>query len=298
MKKIFVLAIAIFAFAAITPAEAAKKKKNKKQDKVEAVQLANSSDSLSYAAGMALTNGLLPYLMQSLNVDTAYMTDFVRGFNEIVNSGDSPQMNAYAAGMSIANQVKGQMLQNMTSEFTDTPDSIIKPLVFRGFADALSGNTTVMKQDDAEKLFMEKRTSNQAAKQEKLYGANKKAGKEFLEANKMKEGVKTTASGLQYKILTQGTGATPKSTDRVKVHYEGKLVNGTVFDASKKHGSEPMVFGANQVIKGWTEALCMMPVGSKWELYIPYDLAYGERNMGQIPPYSTLIFTVELLGIE
>lgn len=298
MKKIFVLAIAIFAFAAITPAEAAKKKKNKKQDKVEAVQLANSSDSLSYAAGMALTNGLLPYLMQSLNVDTAYMADFVRGFNEIVNSGDSPQMNAYAAGMSIANQVKGQMLQNMTSEFTDTPDSIIKPLVFRGFADALSGNTTVMKQDDAEKLFMEKRTSNQAAKQEKLYGANKKAGKEFLEANKMKEGVKTTVSGLQYKILTQGTGATPKSTDRVKVHYEGKLVNGTVFDASKKHGSEPMVFGANQVIKGWTEALCMMPVGSKWELYIPYDLAYGERNMGQIPPYSTLIFTVELLGIE
>lgn len=298
MKKIFVLAIAIFAFAAITPAEAAKKKKNKKQDKVEAVQLANSSDSLSYAAGMALTNGLLPYLIQSLNVDTAYMADFVRGFNEIVNSGDSPQMNAYAAGMSIANQVKGQMLQNMTSEFTDTPDSIIKPLVFRGFADALSGNTTVMKQDDAEKLFMEKRTSNQAAKQEKLYGANKKAGKEFLEANKMKEDVKTTASGLQYKILTQGTGATPKSTDRVKVHYEGKLVNGTVFDASKKHGSDPMVFGANQVIKGWTEALCMMPVGSKWELYIPYDLAYGERNMGQIPPYSTLIFTVELLGIE
>lgn len=298
MKKIFVLAIAIFAFAAITPAEAAKKKKNKKQDKVEAVQLATSSDTLSYAAGMALTNGLLPYLMQSLNVDTAYMADFVRGFNEIVNSGDSPQMNAYAAGMSIANQVKGQMLQNMTSEFTDTPDSIIKPLVFRGFADALSGNTTVMKQDDAEKLFMEKRTSNQAAKQEKLYGANKKAGKEFLEANKMKEGVKTTSSGLQYKILTQGTGATPKSTDRVKVHYEGKLVNGTVFDASKKHGSDPMVFGANQVIKGWTEALCMMPVGSKWELYIPYDLAYGERNMGQIPPYSTLIFTVELLGIE
>lgn len=298
MKKIFVLAIAIFAFAAITPAEAAKKKKNKKQDKVEAVQLATSSDTLSYAAGMALTNGLLPYLIQSLNVDTAYMADFVRGFNEIVNSGDSPQMNAYAAGMSIANQVKGQMLQNMSSEFTDTPDSIIKPLVFRGFADALSGNTTVMKQEDAEKLFMEKRTSNQAAKQEKLYGANKKAGKEFLEANKMKEGVKTTSSGLQYKILTQGTGATPKSTDRVKVHYEGKLVNGTVFDASKKHGSDPMVFGANQVIKGWTEALCMMPVGSKWELYIPYDLAYGERNMGQIPPYSTLIFTVELLGIE
>lgn len=298
MKKIFVLALAVFACATFSPAEAAKKKKKNKKDKVEVVQIVTSSDSLSYAAGMALTNGLMPYLTQSMNVDTAYMADFIRGFNDIVNAGDDPKMAAYAAGMSIANQVKGQMLQNMITEFTNTPDSIIKPLVYRGFADALAGDTVVMKLDKAEGLFMDKRTSNRASKQEKEFGANREAGRKFLAENKTKEGVMTTTSGLQYKILTKGEGAIPKATDRVKVHYEGKLVDGTVFDSSTKHGKDPLVFGANQVIKGWTEALCMMPVGSKWQLFIPYELAYGERNMGTIKPYSALIFTVELLGIE
>lgn len=298
MKKIFVLALAVFACATFSPAEAAKKKKKSKKDKIEVVQIVTSSDSLSYAAGMALTNGLMPYLTQSMNVDTAYMADFIRGFNDIVNAGDDPKMAAYAAGMSIANQVKGQMIQNMITEFTNTPDSIIKPLVYRGFADALAGDTVVMKLDKAEGLFMDKRTSNRASKQEKEFGANRDAGRKFLAENKTKEGVMTTTSGLQYKILTKGEGAIPKATDRVKVHYEGKLVDGTVFDSSTKHGKDPLVFGANQVIKGWTEALCMMPVGSKWQLFIPYELAYGERNMGTIKPYSALIFTVELLGIE
>lgn len=125
----------------------------------------------------------------------------------------------------------------------------------------------------------------------------KKEGVDFLAANAKKEGVKTTASGLQYKVLTQGTGAIPAASDEVKVNYEGRLVDGKVFDSSYKRG-EPATFKANQVIKGWTEALTMMPVGSKWELYIPYDLAYGERGAGQdIKPYSALIFTVELLDI-
>jgi len=109
----------------------------------------------------------------------------------------------------------------------------------------------------------------------------------------------TTPSGLQYKILKQGDGVVPQKTDKVKVHYEGRLIDGTVFDASTKHGSEPATFRADQVIKGWTEALTMMPVGSKWQLFIPYELAYGERNAGQlIKPYSALIFDVELVGIE
>ena len=127
--------------------------------------------------------------------------------------------------------------------------------------------------------------------------AMKKVGADFLAANATKEGVKTTASGLQYKVITQGTGAVPTATDDVKVNYEGRLIDGTVFDSSYKRG-EPNTFKANQVIKGWTEALTMMPVGSKWELYIPYDLAYGERGAGNdIKPYETLVFTVELLDI-
>lgn len=245
-----------------------------------------------------MTNGLLPYLINNQGVDTAYMADFVRGFNDIVASGDNPQMKAYAAGMAIANQVKGQMLGGLQGEFAGTPDSISKENFFRGFTDALTGDTTVMKQADAESLFAKKNAEARAAKQEREFGANRDAGRKFLAENKTKPGVQTTASGLQYKVLTKGEGAVPKTTDRVMVHYEGRLVDGTVFDASSKHGSEPMVFGANQVIKGWTEALCMMPVGSKWELYIPYELAYGERNAGMIKPYSMLIFTVELVGIE
>lgn len=301
MKKIFLLAIAVVACATFNTAEAAKKNKKSKKNKTEAkapVKMVTASDSISYAAGVAMTNGLLPYLINNQGVDTAYMADFVRGFNDIVASGDNPQMKAYAAGLAIANQVKGQMLGGLQGEFAGTPDSISKENFFRGFTDALTGDTTVMKQADAESLFAKKSAEARAAKQEREFGTNRDAGRKFLAENKTKPGVQTTASGLQYKVLTKGEGAVPKATDRVMVHYEGRLVDGTVFDASSKHGSEPMVFGANQVIKGWTEALCMMPVGSKWELYIPYELAYGERNAGMIKPYSMLIFTVELVGIE
>lgn len=121
-------------------------------------------------------------------------------------------------------------------------------------------------------------------------------GTKFLAENAKKEGVQTTASGLQYKILTQGTGQVPVDGNNVTTHYEGRLIDGTIFDSSIKRG-EPTSFGVNQVIAGWTEALKMMPVGSKWELYIPYNLAYGNRDMGTIKPYSTLIFQIELISI-
>lgn len=128
--------------------------------------------------------------------------------------------------------------------------------------------------------------------------AAKADGVKFLEENKKKEGVQTTASGIQYKVNTMGTGPKPLATDRVKVHYTGKLIDGTVFDSSVERG-EPAVFPLNGVIPGWTEALQLMPVGSKWTIYLPSDLAYGERGAGQqIPPHSTLIFEVELISIE
>ena len=133
---------------------------------------------------------------------------------------------------------------------------------------------------------------------EKKYADNKAAGEKFLAENKTKEGVVTTPSGLQYKIITKGTGEIPADSSKVKVNYKGTLIDGTEFDSSYKR-KEPATFRANQVIKGWTEALTMMPVGSKWELYIPQELAYGARETGgQIKPFSTLIFEVELVGIE
>lgn len=124
------------------------------------------------------------------------------------------------------------------------------------------------------------------------------AGKKFLEDNAKKADVKTTSSGLQYKVIAEGTGKKPKATETVTVHYRGTLIDGTEFDSSYKRG-EPISFGLNRVIAGWTEGLQLMPTGSKYEFYIPYNLAYGERGAGGvIPPFAKLIFEVELLGVK
>ena len=133
--------------------------------------------------------------------------------------------------------------------------------------------------------------------EKKAHAAAIEQGEMFLKMNKERAGVTTLPSGLQYEVLATGTGRKPKATDKVRCHYEGRLVDGTMFDSSVERG-EPAVFGVNQVIAGWTEGLQLMPVGSKFRFYIPQELGYGSRNAGSIPPYSTLIFEVELLGIE
>ena len=132
---------------------------------------------------------------------------------------------------------------------------------------------------------------------ERKYGENRRAGEAFLKANAKKDSVQTLPSGVQYKVLVQGKGELPTATSRVKVNYEGRLVDGTLFDSSYER-KKPATFGCNQVIKGWTEALTHMPVGSKWEIYIPQELGYGSREAGKIKPFSALIFTVELLENE
>ena len=301
MKKTIILALALVAGASLfTPAAAQKKKAATKKAAVvkEApVKLANSSDSLSYAAGMSITNGLVPFLVQQQGVDTAYMADFVKGFQMVAKGGSDPKMKAYAAGMDIAKQVKERMMPDLNKEFQDAPDSIITDLFFRGFTDALQKDSNVFKQEVAEKFFRDKQIANKAAKDEKLYGANRDAGRKFLEENAKKEGVITLPSGLQYKVLVKGDGPVPTSDDKVQVNYEGRLVDGTMFDASAKHGDKPMEFRPGQVIKGWQEALTMMPVGSTWQLFIPYELAYGDRDTGTIKPFSALIFDVQLVSI-
>ncbi|MBQ1669700.1 MAG: FKBP-type peptidyl-prolyl cis-trans isomerase [Prevotella sp.] len=300
MRKVMILALALVASASLYTADAASKKKTKKQEApvVVPVQLNNSSDTLSYVAGMSVTNGLIPYLVQQQGVDTAYMAEFIKGFKEVVNAGTDPKMKAYVAGLEIATQVRDRMLPGMKREFTDTPDSIVDALVFRGFSDALLNDTSLFKQAVAEELFKTLQQTNKDAKVEKLWGANRDAGKKFLAENAKKEGVVTLPSGLQYKVLVKGEGDVPQVSEKVFVNYEGRLVDGTVFDASAKHGDKPSEFRPNQVIKGWTEALTMMPVGSKWQLYIPYELAYGEKEAGNIKPFSALIFDVELVGID
>ena len=301
MKKSLIIALALVAGASLNTADAAKK--NKKVVKTETaapqpIELKTSSDSVSYAAGMMLTNGLIPYLVQQQHVDTAYMADFVRGLQEAVKADQNPQMKAYIAGMQIADQLNSRMVPSMVEEFTSSPDTILTSVLFRGFTDALANDSTHFKFKDAEAYFKEKETADKKIKEERLFGPNREAGQKFLAENAKKDSVITTASGLQYKVLVKGEGEVPQMTDKVQVHYEGRLIDGTVFDSSRKHGDKPTEFLPSQVIKGWTEALTMMPVGSKWQLFIPYQLAYGERNAGQIKPYSALIFDVELIGID
>lgn len=300
MKKIFTLALVVLASASFNVATAAKKnKKNaKKVAAVQPVKLVTGSDTLSYAAGMALTEGLLDYLRQSQGIDTTNIADFIRGFDEMIAAGDDPKLKAYASGMDIASRLKGQMLTGMKGEFENTPDSVVDALVFRGFSDALKKDTTTFDQKQASEIFRTRREADKKAKEEKLYGENRRAGERFLAENAKKDSIVTLPSGLQYKVLVKGEGDIPQRTDRVLVNYEGRLVDGTVFDSSKKHGDKPASFRADQVIKGWTEALTIMPVGSKWQLFIPYQMAYGERNAGQIKPFSALIFDVELVGID
>lgn len=297
MKKILIAALVLVASASFSPADAGKKKPVPVPAE-EPLQLIGSSDSVSYAAGMRLTEGLIPFLLQQ-KVDTTLMDDFLLGFREVVKSGDNPQQRAYMIGMDIARQLNERMVPGMTKEFQDSPDSIIAEKLYKGFEAALKGDTSVFTTDAATKYFTEKQQADKAAKEEKLYGPIRDAGTQFLVENAKQEGVIKLPSGLQYKVLVKGDGEVPQADDKVLVNYEGRLIDGTVFDASSKHGDDPAEFTPAQVIKGWTEALTMMPVGSKWQLYIPYYLAYGERGAGaDIKPYSTLIFDVELVGIN
>ncbi|MBQ6732548.1 MAG: FKBP-type peptidyl-prolyl cis-trans isomerase [Paludibacteraceae bacterium] len=190
---------------------------------------------------------------------------------------------SYALGLSIGNNLLSSGIKDMNLEqFT------------KGVSDVLKGATPDMKYDEAKKI-LDKFFTELA---DKINSQNIAVGKAFLEKNKKEEGVIELPSGLQYKVLKEGNGKKPKATDKVRCHYEGMLLDGTIFDSSIKRG-EPAVFGVNQVIQGWVEALQLMQEGAKWRLFIPSEMAYGARGAGNsIPPHATLIFDVELLAVE
>ena len=196
---------------------------------------------------------------------------------------------SYSIGMDIGGGLKQQSIDV-------DPD-----VLARGIKDAMKGDKTLLTREEAVSVitaFQKEMRAKQEAEKKELGEKNKKAGEAYLAANKKKSGVKTTGSGLQYKVIQEGTGAKPKATDTVTTHYRGTLIDGTEFDSSYKRG-QPASFPVNGVIAGWTEALQMMKVGSKWQLAIPANLAYGERGAGEtIGPNAALVFEVELLGIE
>ena len=259
--------------------------------------LKNDVDTLSYAMGMAQTQGLKQYLAQ-MEIDTTYMDAFIKGLNEGANAGDDKKKAAYYMGIQIGQQISNRMVKGINHELfgEDSTKTISLKNFMAGFIQGVKGKKGLMTVEQAGQVAQMKMMSIKAKNMEEQYGPLKKKGEEWMAANAKKPGVKTLPSGVQYKVIKVGAGQMPKDTSVVKVNYEGRLIDGTVFDSSYKNG-QPVTLRANQVIKGWTEALVHMPAGSVWEVYIPQELAYGEREQGQIKPYSPLVFKIELLSV-
>ncbi len=289
MKKFTIAAFAVAAVTMLSCGNAAPK-----------ANLKSDVDTLSYAIGMAQTQGLKEYLVTRLDVDTAYLDEFIKGLNEGANAGDDKQKNAYYAGLQIGQQISNQMMKGINHELfgEDSTQTISLKNFMAGFISGTTGKGGLMTMDSAQMVAQKMMQEVKAKAMEKTYGPNKVAGEKFLAANAKKEGVKTLPGGVQYKVIKEGNGKVPADTSMVKVNYEGRTIDGKVFDSSYKRNM-PADFRCNQVIKGWTTALTHMPAGSVWEVYIPQDLAYGERQQGaDIKPFSVLIFKIELLEVK
>ncbi len=253
--------------------------------KVKTVVLANQNDSLNYAFGYLNGNEVAMYVF-ALDSTGEMRKEFIAYINKGLKSNiTNPQI--VNMGEQIGKSIKEQEAVGLIGEPSLATDFA---LIKQGFINGLLGGTEQWNSDDAGEYIQ---TTMASIK----YGNTKEEGEKFLAENALREGVITTPSGLQYEVLKMGKGKKPIATDNVKVHYHGTLTNGTVFDSSVER-NEPITFALTQVIAGWTEALQLMPVGSKFKLYIPQQLGYGGQQAGSIPPYSTLIFEVELLGIE
>lgn len=292
MKKILFILLAV-----AVPFAASAQKKGKTRRKAPAIEAAEIVPALSvkpvegkdfsYAVGV-LQAGYFKNMLMQEGVDTAYMAKVVEGFRAGLGKQQTDEAIAYAAGLKMARMMDGSATTFFNEKATGKADTTYFDLdTFRNAIAATLTKQNAIQADSAQKIFAQQETyTKEMAIHE---------GRTWLALNKLKQGVVTTASGLQYRVLTEGKGAVPADTATVEVNYEGKLINGKVFDSSYKRG-EPLKIPVNGVIKGWQEALKMMPEGSVWELYIPYELGYGERGAGQdIPPYATLIFKVEML---
>ncbi|MCR5535042.1 MAG: FKBP-type peptidyl-prolyl cis-trans isomerase [Bacteroidaceae bacterium] len=261
--------------------------------------LKNDVDTLSYAIGIAQTNGLKEYLVQREGIDTTYLDEFVKGLNEGANAGDDKKKAAFYAGVRIGQQISQQMIKGINYEIfgEDSTQTISLKNFMAGFVAGTTGKGGLMSVEEASQTAQTKMQIVKAEQREKMYGENKKACQEFMKKIAKKPGVKSLGNGVYYEVITEGKGEIPADTSRVKINYEGKLINDTVFDSSYQRG-EPTTFRVNQVIPGFTAALTHMPVGSTWTVYIPQEQAYKDGDAGKIKPFSCLIFKIELIGIE
>lgn len=252
---------------------------------VKVIALNNQNDSLNYAFGYLNGDEVARYILAT-DTTGEQKKEFIENINKGLKSNvKNPQI--VNMGEQIGKNIKEQEAGGLIGEESLSTDFA---LIKQGFINGLLGYTEQMTGEEAGEYIQN--TMNTIK-----YGTVKEDGEKFLAENGLREGVITTESGLQYEVIKMGKGKKPSATDRVKVHYHGTLIDGTVFDSSVDRG-EPIAFNLNQVIKGWTEGVQLMPVGSKFRFYIPQELGYGAQQAGSIPPYSTLIFEVELLDIE
>lgn len=258
--------------------------------------LKDNIDTLSFVAGYANSQGLTGYLTQS-GIDTTYIDTFLKGLVEGANAGDDKKQSAYYMGVQIGQQIANQMVKGLNMEIfgNDSTKTVSLRNILAGVFASVKNEKTFVTPMEARQLAEAKITEARAEQFKDV----KQAGEKFMAQKAKEAGVKKLPSGVLYKVIKEGTGDIPKDTSTVKVHYEGKTFEGTVFDSSYKR-NEPTTFRVNQVIRGWTEALTHMPVGSTWEVYIPQQLAYGPRQSGmrgEIKPFSALVFKMELISI-
>ena len=287
LKAMAVMAIAAATFSACGNSSAPK------------ADLKTDLDSMSYAIGYLQSQYVRQAIEQGQVVDTTYMDEFVKGINEGANAGDDKKRTAYIMGLQVGQQISSQLVKGVNREVfgDDSTKTISLKNLLAGFISGATGKKGLMTQENANQIAQSKMEAIKAKTMQKQYGPNKAAGEKFLAANKKKAGVVTLPSGLQYKVIKEGKGAIPADTTTVKVQYEGRTIDGKVFESSYKNGQGPMTMQPRQMIPGWTEALTHMPEGSVWEVYIPQNLAYKDRQAGQIKPYSALIFKIELVKV-
>lgn len=283
------LVVALAATLSFSAFAAKKTKKNNKKVAQPVMVKPVSPADFSYAAGVAQSASLAQFLAQRSGVDSAHIKDFVEGLNKEVSADEAAKLRALLASIDIKKQMP-QIVQSMNQQATGKGDTtyVDATIFLKGLTEGLL-KTNSLSADSATKI--EQQQYDYYTQQLKTRNAD------FLKNYAKQKGVKSTASGLLYKVIKEGDGAMPADTSEVEVHYEGRLIDGSVFDSSYKRG-ETATFAVNQVIKGWSEAVKLMKVGAEYEVCLPYEIAYGERGTRGIPPYSTLIFKIELKGIK
>lgn len=289
MKFRSMLVVALATTLSFSAFAAKKTKKNNKKVAQPVMVKPVSPADFSYAAGVAQSASLAQFLAQRSGVDSAHIKDFVEGLSKEVSADEAAKLRALLASIDIKKQMP-QIVQSMNQQATGKGDTtyVDAATFLKGLTEGLL-KTNTLSADSATKI--EQQQYDYYTQQLKTRNAD------FLKNYAKQKGVKSTPSGLLYKVIKEGDGAMPTDTSEVEVHYEGKLVDGTVFDSSYKRG-ETATFAVNQVIKGWSEAVKLMKVGAEYEVCLPYEIAYGERGTRGIPPYSTLIFKIELKGIK